>query len=241
MLQKILMGFLIVAFSSTSASAALLFYADEATFNAANPGLVVEDFEGGVVGENFTGPVNSTTTNIGVFGSTIYSAGDIVPGVEFNSPRRGNPPFINDLNLRLRDVNGSVVFSTPSAPNFRSIDFSTGVTAVSMDVFQFAVTGTDPNDIAVRIFGTGGLLNQATLPANDSAPAFFGVLSDSDLITRIEIDDANVDPTVQTLANIAGIDNVAFGIPAVVPIPAAVWLFGSGLLGLIGLARRKRD
>ena len=27
---------------------------------------------------------------------------------------------------------------------------------------------------------------------------------------------------------------------AVVPLPAAVWLFGSGLLGLIGIARRKR-
>jgi len=26
---------------------------------------------------------------------------------------------------------------------------------------------------------------------------------------------------------------------AAVPIPAAVWLFGSGLLGLIGVARRK--
>ena len=26
----------------------------------------------------------------------------------------------------------------------------------------------------------------------------------------------------------------------VVPIPAAVWLFGSGLLGLIGIARRKK-
>ena len=27
---------------------------------------------------------------------------------------------------------------------------------------------------------------------------------------------------------------------AVVPIPAAVWLFGSGLLGLVGVARRKK-
>jgi len=25
----------------------------------------------------------------------------------------------------------------------------------------------------------------------------------------------------------------------VIPVPAAVWLFGSGLLGLIGIARRK--
>jgi len=28
--------------------------------------------------------------------------------------------------------------------------------------------------------------------------------------------------------------------PSSVPIPAALWLFGSGLLGLIGLARRKK-
>jgi hypothetical protein len=29
-------------------------------------------------------------------------------------------------------------------------------------------------------------------------------------------------------------------VPAVVPVPAAVWLFGSGLLGLIGIARRRK-
>jgi len=26
-----------------------------------------------------------------------------------------------------------------------------------------------------------------------------------------------------------------------VPVPAAIWLFGSGLLGLVGIARRKRS
>jgi hypothetical protein len=29
-------------------------------------------------------------------------------------------------------------------------------------------------------------------------------------------------------------------VPAPVPVPAAVWLFGSGLLGLVGVARRKK-
>ena len=28
--------------------------------------------------------------------------------------------------------------------------------------------------------------------------------------------------------------------PAVIPVPAAVWLFGSGLIGLVGVARRKK-
>ena len=31
------------------------------------------------------------------------------------------------------------------------------------------------------------------------------------------------------------------GTTAVVPVPAAVWLFGSGLLGLVGVARRQRS
>lgn len=35
--------------------------------------------------------------------------------------------------------------------------------------------------------------------------------------------------------SVAGIDNYK---ASVVPVPAAVWLFGSGLMGLIGLARR---
>ena len=30
-------------------------------------------------------------------------------------------------------------------------------------------------------------------------------------------------------------------VPSAVPVPATVWLFGSGLIGLIGLARRKTD
>ena len=33
--------------------------------------------------------------------------------------------------------------------------------------------------------------------------------------------------------------NFNFTAPAV-PVPAAVWLFGSGLLGLVGVARRRK-
>ena len=47
------------------------------------------------------------------------------------------------------------------------------------------------------------------------------------------------------LTNIASasVDNLpgSSGSWTVVPVPAAVWLFGSGLIGLIGVARRKRQ
>lgn len=35
-------------------------------------------------------------------------------------------------------------------------------------------------------------------------------------------------------------DRIVFANATVVPVPAAVWLFGSGLIGLVGFARRKR-
>jgi len=39
-----------------------------------------------------------------------------------------------------------------------------------------------------------------------------------------------------------GLGEIAFsdGVPSAVPVPAAVWLFASGLMGLVGLARRKK-
>ncbi len=40
-------------------------------------------------------------------------------------------------------------------------------------------------------------------------------------------------------ANIAGTGDCSIAQVNAVPLPAAVWLFGSGLIGLVGLARRK--
>jgi hypothetical protein len=37
------------------------------------------------------------------------------------------------------------------------------------------------------------------------------------------------------------VTNASFAQFTVVPVPAAVWLFGSGLLGLVGIARRKEE
>jgi len=44
-----------------------------------------------------------------------------------------------------------------------------------------------------------------------------------------------------TILNFKADGRSAVAVPAAVPVPAAVWLFGSGLLGLVGIARRKNS
>ena len=54
---------------------------------------------------------------------------------------------------------------------------------------------------------------------------------DSTAITRIDF----------VVNGVANMDTIIDNITAVVPVPAAVWLFGSGLLGLVGFARKRKS
>jgi len=70
-------------------------------------------------------------------------------------------------------------------------------------------------------------------PAIDDA-VFFGFESETD-IARITID-----KTAGVALNYIFLDDIRFESVNTVPVPSAVWLFGSGLLGLIGVARREK-
>ena len=62
-----------------------------------------------------------------------------------------------------------------------------------------------------------------------------GLMSDSDNIGSIVFTDFN-----GLSGDTIGVDDIVFA-NTTVPVPAAVWLFGSGLIGLIGVARRKKS
>ncbi len=56
-----------------------------------------------------------------------------------------------------------------------------------------------------------------------------GVMDDIKIKERVNLGDAKLE-----------VDFVGVGGATIIPIPAAAWLFGSALVGLLGVARRKR-
>lgn len=134
-----------------------------------------------------------------------------------------------------------------------------GITLDPLDmVFQFAT----PEDSAalnfIELFGDNYLASGTTYPdayseqmvsalfSSESFPNLYGAttIEYNLLDNRIGPVGSNLlftDDGVLTGADSGGLRGVALVRDvAVVPVPAAVWLFGSGLLGLIGVARRKK-
>ena len=64
-------------------------------------------------------------------------------------------------------------------------------------------------------------------------------------IATVTVNSATILPTSSAFPGFqpffAGTIHKDSGSPPAVPVPAAAWLFGSGLLGLIGVARRRRN
>jgi len=116
------------------------------------------------------------------------------------------------------------------ATNF-IIDFSQPIQEFGMGIF-------DPNFSSTKLQAfdsANNLLEQLTPtlgPPGGSQSDFAGFIRNSADISRIVLSQSG---------DLLGIDNVSYNVSAsAVPVPAAVWLFGSGLIGLFGIARKKQ-
>lgn len=88
-----------------------------------------------------------------------------------------------------------------------------------------------PDNVILRGYGTGGSVTLNTDScAFCTAETFTVNLTDIDYLTI----EGN---SFGTVAFLAGLGNVSA--PSEVPVPAAAWLFGSALVGLAGLKRKK--
>jgi hypothetical protein len=94
------------------------------------------------------------------------------------------------------------------------------------------------------IFDSNGYLTSIGVEANmnDLNDQFLGFVSD-EMITRISIQYLIFDPQEELVGLFHAIDDVmwneASNTPPV-PVPAAVWLFGTALIGFVGMSRRRK-
>jgi hypothetical protein len=153
------------------------------------------------------------------------SAGTDLGGVSFNenlSVRRittGDfPPFITNYAVRLEPFGGSVSGTFTA----ETVDF---ISVLAGD------TGGDTDTVQLDAFDING-----NLVSSDNFTATAGQI--------LSVSGAGI--TSFALVNVEGgfvFDNFTFNTEKIapIPIPAAAWLLTSGLLGLVGVARRKKS
>ena len=202
---------------ATDASAALITFNSRAAFDLAAPGLPVEDFEEANVAAGstatFTGALNSTTNN------AVFGPGEILAGFSLEATD----------NVLVALGNGFFSFPTVNVgPNFFSADSNLRFTNASAVGFDLHTNIT--SNMTISVFGEGDVLLSSFVigVASGSTATFFGVINDSGLITRLNVNAVN-DGAGEVF------DNVAFG--AAVPEPSTVLLIGGGLLAVA--ARRR--
>lgn len=161
--------------------------------------------------------------------------------ISFDLGGTNSDPFDFDISLAHTTTNGS---STPLA--FTTVvNSGTGTGQGNSIIGDYDLSFTVDTDF---VFSGGGLII-------DFAPRGSFLSNDSTTFEQILVN-SNADDTsgffvsrysyASTAGNSLGDGSFAtaqmanFQIETVVPVPAAVWLFGSGFLGLIGVAKRKR-
>lgn len=105
---------------------------------------------------------------------------------------------------------------------------------------------------SIEYFGKNGIsLGKYDVPVGQSGETqFLGVLFDQAIIESVKLtvgthaffsfDGSKVKSLNLTEGyDIAATDDFLFATPVAVPVPAAVWLFGSALMGFLGLQKRK--
>ncbi len=204
---------LAVGFLPLQATAAFTSFTDETAFNLANTApLTLEGFE-------------SFST-----GDTSIVASDFTLTA---SPPGGS---INEVWSGLGPTEGVNYFGWAfAAGSSITFAFDSPQSAFSMDIVDIATISADQS---ISVFANGSatpvvadLLYPARSIGGRGAVDFLALVSDAPFSTL-----------TFTFAEQewVGIDRVQYGINPV-PVPAAVWLFGTALVGLAGFSKRKKS
>lgn len=213
---------ILLGLTLTSGNAALITFTTRTAFSTAAPGLPVETFESGLVApDNVTvcpSPVSSLA------GNGCFPTSGLLPGVIY-SAAGGSSPGMAVIGAGFEGLSSSKIFGPNAFFDSLNITFA-GANAAGFQVYA----GTTTGPVTIDVFGTANsLLGTFIVTPPTINGTFFGVISDTGPITRINV--ANPDLTTGEL-----IDDLAFG-TVVVPEPASLLLSGSAM-AVIWMARR---
>ena len=212
-------------------------------------GTVIPTISGRAVEQDCGDQVNTTPMNV-AGGQFSYGDGGegFTPNVAVDYFAGAATPTNPGVSLW---VDGYGDLTNVMIGNNGSLSLNVEMTAdagFDVQLYGFDLAGWPNSDYTINavnvLSGTNSLFSQANVLVEGDANGlqhtsfdFAAPLTAAQLL--IEIDYSNLAPGSHD--NI-GIDNIRFGQnpPAVIPIPAAMWLFGSGLLGLASMARCKK-
>ena len=188
----------------------LTFYPDRASFDAATCGtLTFEDFEPDCTSYQVVPFLDETTT------TNCFPAGFIEPGVQFDlegdHENETDHIFINPsgnygyANTSQAPFSYWESFSSSSDPDKFTINFSTGVRSVGLDLTHITYSG-NPNFLSVHIEIFAGPVLVGTTMANSSGAGAFWGFTSAIPITKIRIWDEEPGYSYWE-----GVDNIAFG------------------------------
>jgi len=229
-MNKHYMAAVLVLLISNNASAALL-YSDRNEFYQGTETYIVDGYDSETYGWDSSdtyGSVRLTDSQLNSLSPEVtYSTDHNINWVGFAYTYQNDPGvFCSGCNLAF-----TMGFTDTSIGTF------SGVYAMGFDIVMNSASDTYPNETrhAYVTFGDGSIIDY-TLPKHgfDLPSIFWGIASDQ-LISSITFDD----PATNLAQTSLIIDNLTIG-TSPVPIPAAIWLFGSGLFGLLGFARYKK-
>jgi hypothetical protein len=158
-------------------------------------------------------PLDTNPSTIDYFTFSVSSGNTATVDLYTNS---GSAPY--NPYLALWTSNGAGDWSLVATNDTMVTNFTKSVNANDAEINQVLAAGSYlVTEFGSGITALGTLLSQGFT----GTPGFTGAYT----------------YTLNLNGNVAGL--VATTAPAAVPLPAAVWMFGSGLMGFLGLSKRK--
>ena len=214
-----------------SRAAALTFYTTQAGFNAAAPGLPVEDFSNSAaLGSPYYAAIPSPLSSTASDG--VFTPGGVRPGLTLTTL---NPGQVSTA-LDVEGSSGPKSVGTNWFQDTLVLGFSPAVSAVGENVFGNVYPGPGfAGGVTESVYNGAMLLGSKTITEAAGAGGFIGVTSPAANITGVNL---LFTPATDMDSN-TFVNDVAFG-TAPEPSPAALIAVTSAV-GLSGRRRRRRS